>query len=57
MNGEDETYTPRTLEDVEEEANEEIARLVSLGHTSGLVEDGEGGHVSWELRKEVWIDD
>ena len=33
---------------------EEIARLITEGFTSGLLNNGEGKNISWELKCEIW---
>jgi DNA-binding CsgD family transcriptional regulator len=42
------------LTDMEQE---EIARLIKEGYTSGRLDDEEGISVSWELKYEKWADD
>jgi hypothetical protein len=35
---------------------EEIARLISEGCTSGILSNGEGKHISWNLNTEIFGD-
>lgn len=35
----------------------EIARLIMGGFSSGKLDNGEGKHIAWELRADVWKDD
>lgn len=35
---------------------QELARLVKEGYTSGWLDNGEGKHIYWELKVDVWED-
>ena len=50
----DDDWTMGELEDVE---LEELTRQVSEGYHSGHLDDGEGGHIYWELRYNKWQDE
>ena len=49
----EEDWTMGELEDVE---LEELARQIQEGYTSGRLDDGEGGHIYYELRYNKWKD-
>lgn len=48
-----EDWTMGELEDIE---LEEIARIIQKGFTTGTVDNGEGRHIYFELRYNVWED-
>lgn len=45
-----------TMGELEEVELEELARLVKEGYTNGRLDDGEGGHIYFELRYNKWED-
>ena len=50
----EDTWTMGDLEDTE---LEQLAQQVKEEYTSGRLDDGEGGHIYWELRYNKWQDD
>lgn len=44
---------PLELDEIE---LEEIATQVKEGYTSGKLDNGEGKHIYWELKKNIWYD-
>lgn len=46
----------KRLLELDEIDSEEIARLITEGFTSGELDNGEGKHIYWELKKNILYD-
>ena len=45
-----------SMGELEDTELEELVRLIKEGYTSGHLDDGEGGHIYYELRYNKWKD-
>jgi len=50
------TETDWTMGELEDVDLEELVRLIQEGYTSGRLDNGEGQHIYFELRYNIWKD-
>ena len=44
------------MNELNELDQEELARLIKEGYTSGRIDDENGRKISWELKTKIWTD-